>query len=161
MVRKLLDYYNHLACHASHRPFHRAPSAWARRSTAAGFTLIEVTVAAALMSLCATFAYATILVSNRTAVVNRLFTLAQETARNQIDRLECAAPFNPQMNQVPPDLALGIQSQTVPLYVDPTSNATVVTATLTMRSPISEAITRGRAWSPSRTAFADAPTRCK
>lgn len=108
-----------------------APSAWARRSTAAGFTLIEVTVAAALMSLCATFAYATILVSNRTAVVNRLFTLAQETARNQIDRLECAAPFNPQMNQIPPDLALGIQSQTVPLYVDPTSNATVINATLT------------------------------
>ncbi len=107
------------------------PSAWARRSTAAGFTLVEVTVAAALMSLCATFAYATILVSNRTAVVNRLFTLAQETARNEIDRLECASPFNPQMNQVPPDLALGIQSQTVPLYIDPTSNATVVTATLT------------------------------
>jgi prepilin-type N-terminal cleavage/methylation domain-containing protein len=107
------------------------PSAWARRSAAAGFTLIEVTVAAALMSLCATFAYATILVSNRTAVVNRLFTLAQETARNQIDRLDCAAPYNPQMSQVPPELVLGIQSQTVPLYVDPTSNATVVTATLT------------------------------
>jgi prepilin-type N-terminal cleavage/methylation domain-containing protein len=107
------------------------PSRWARRSAAAGFTLVEVIIAGALMSLCATFAYATILVSNRTAVTNRLFTLAQEMARDRIDRLQCAAPYNPQMSQVPPDLALGTRSQTLPLYVDPTSNATVVTATLT------------------------------
>jgi prepilin-type N-terminal cleavage/methylation domain-containing protein len=107
------------------------PGRWARRSAAAGFTLVEVTIAGALMSLCATFAYATILVSNRTAVTNRLFTLAQETARNQIDRLACATPYNPQMSQIPADLALGTRSQSVPLYVDPTSNATVVTATLT------------------------------
>jgi prepilin-type N-terminal cleavage/methylation domain-containing protein len=112
-------------------PFPERPSAWARRSTAAGFTLVEVTIAGALMSLCATFAYATILISNRTAVTNRLFTLAQEIARNEIDRLQCAAPYNPQMSQVPADLALGIRSSTVPLYIDPTSNATVVTATLT------------------------------
>lgn len=106
-------------------------SNWARRSTAAGFTLVEVTIAGALIALCATFAYATILVSNRTAVSNRLFTLAQEIARDRIDRLECAAPYNPQMSQVPPDLALGTRTQTVPLYVDPTNSATLVTATLT------------------------------
>ena len=83
------------------------------------------------MALCATFAYGAILLSNRTAVSNRLFTLAQELARDQIDRIECAAPYNPQMSQVPAALALGTQSQTLPLYVDPTRNATVVNATLT------------------------------
>jgi type II secretory pathway pseudopilin PulG len=107
------------------------PSRWARRSAAGGFTLVEVIVAGGLMSLCAAFAYATILVSNRTAVSNRLFTLAQEMARDQIDRLQCAAPYNPQMSQIPADLALGTRTQTVPLYIDPTRNATVVNATLT------------------------------
>lgn len=108
-----------------------APSRWARRSTAAGFTLVEVTIAGALMSLCATFAYATILVSNRTAVVNRLFTLAQEAARNQVDRLQCVSPYNPQLSQIPSDLAVGTRTVTVPLYVDPTRSATVITANLT------------------------------
>jgi prepilin-type N-terminal cleavage/methylation domain-containing protein len=109
---------------------HRS-SRWARRSAAAGFTLVEVIIAGALMSLCATFAYATILISNRTAVSNRLFTLAQELARDQIDRIQCATPFNPQMSQVPADLAIGTRTQTLPLYIDPTSKATVVTATRT------------------------------
>src|SRR5580765_5728247 len=68
-----------------------------RRKNASAFTLLEVTVAASLMSLCATFAYATILAANRAAVSNRLFTLAQEVARNQIERLQFASPFNPQL----------------------------------------------------------------
>lgn len=105
-------------------------SRWARRRATGGFTLVEVMIGASLMSLCATLAYATILVSNRAAVTNRLFTLAQELARNQVDRIQCASPFNPQISQVPADLALGTNSQTVPLYIDPTRNATVVTATV-------------------------------
>jgi hypothetical protein len=82
------------------------------------------------MSMCATLAYVTILTSNRAAVSNRLLTLAQELARNQIDRIQCAAPFNPQFRvpQVPPDLVVGKTTRTLPLYADPTSNATVVNA---------------------------------
>jgi prepilin-type N-terminal cleavage/methylation domain-containing protein len=115
-------------------PSFSRPSAWARRSASAGFTLVEVTIAGALMSLCATFAYATILVANRTAVTNRLFTLAQEMARNQIDRIECASPYNPQLGQIPAVLTETVgppTPQTLPLYIDPTTNATVVTADLT------------------------------
>jgi len=85
------------------------------------------------MSMCATFGYATILAANRTAVSNRLFTLAQEIARDQVDRLQCASPYNPQITpaQIPADLVLGTTTKTTPLYVDPTSNSTVINATLT------------------------------
>ena len=105
-------------------------SGWLRRGASGGFTLVEVMVGTSLMSLCATFAYAAILMSNRTAVTNRLYTLAQELARNQIDAIECAAPFNPQFSPAQIPAALTTNSSTVPLYVDPTSNATVVTATV-------------------------------
>src|SRR4051812_25980589 len=77
-------------------PLQMPPSGMRRRTRAmAAFTLIEVTVAASLMAMCATFAYATILSANRAAVSNRLYTLAQETARDQIDKLQFASPFNP------------------------------------------------------------------
>jgi prepilin-type N-terminal cleavage/methylation domain-containing protein len=97
-----------------------------------GFTLVEVLVGLSIMALCATLAYATILTSNRTAVVNRLYTLAQEMARNQIDRIQCATPYNPQLKppQVPSELALGTSTSTLPLYTDPTNNAAVVTASV-------------------------------
>jgi hypothetical protein len=94
---------------------------------------MEVTIAAGLMGLCATFSYATILSANRAAVTNRLFSLAQELARDQVDRLQCTSPFNPQLKppQVPADLAIGTTSRTTALYTDPTSTLTVVNATVT------------------------------
>lgn len=105
----------------------------ANRRRWAAFTLVEVMVATAVMSIVATFAYATILATNRSAVSNRLYTMAQEMARDQVDRIECATPFNPQLTppQLPPELTLGTTTKTVPLYVDPTTSATVVNATMT------------------------------
>ncbi len=95
----------------------------------------------AVLSVFVAFAYASMLISNRQATVNRLYTLAQEVARNQIDRIQTVAPFNPQFTaplgpQIPAELALDSTrgntplTQTVPLYVDPATGAVVINATL-------------------------------
>jgi hypothetical protein len=50
---------------------------------------------------------------NRIAMTNRLLTLASTVARDQVDRLQTAGPFNPKLNQIPEVLATGTRT-TVP-----------------------------------------------
>jgi type II secretory pathway pseudopilin PulG len=103
--------------------------------------LVETTLSIAVLSIFCVLAYASMLASNRQATVNRLYTLAQEMARDQIDRLETVGPYNPQFPaplgpQIPTDLVLdsvrgGPATQTLTLYADPASGKTIATATLT------------------------------
>lgn len=114
-----------------------------RRARQGGITLAETAMSVAILSLFIAFAYAAMMISNRQAMVHRLYTLAEEMARNQIDRIEAVGPFNPQFTapmtaQIPAELVLDstrsnlpLTSNNLPLYTDPDSSAVVVTATMT------------------------------
>lgn len=107
----------------------------------AAFTLVETVMSVAVISVFLTLGYATLLLSNRQAMANRLYTLAEEMARDQIDRLQTAAPYNPQFPaplgpQIPAELTLdsargGPSIQTLPLYTDPSNGNVVINAQLT------------------------------
>ncbi len=82
------------------------------------------------------FAYAAMLVSNRQAMVHRLYTLAEEMARDRIDRVLASSPFNPQFTpaQIPADLMITGPTPvpvTVPLYTDPGTGEVMLNAQIT------------------------------
>lgn len=115
------------------------PSFKRRTNLQPGFTLVEALVGIAVLSLLAAAAYGAMLSANRQAMVNRLYTLAESNARDQLDRLLTVAPFNPQNPaslggaQVPAELVLdssrgGPLVEDIPLYTDPKTNVTLVTA---------------------------------
>jgi hypothetical protein len=96
----------------------------------------------AVFALIAALSCGALMAVNRQAVVNRLYTLAQEMARDQIDRIQSVTPYNPQLPppagpQIPAELILdsdrgGPLVQTLPLYVDPANGNVVVTARMTV-----------------------------
>jgi len=72
---------------------------------------------------------------NTNAALCRLQTGASTVAQNQIDLILSDAPFNPQYNQIPPELTVGLNnptnagtstSPTVPVYTDPSTGAQVL-----------------------------------
>jgi len=77
-------------------------------------------------------AIACLLQLNYNATLSRLKTGAGTVAQNQIDTILSIQPYNPQYNQIPPQLAVGItltgspQNPTVPIYTDPVSGTVVV-----------------------------------
>lgn len=89
------------------------------------FTLAEVIVALGLFGITAASAAAAMLRMNNNAALSRLQTGASTVAQNQIDLCLSDSPFNPQKNQVPPELTLGTTSTgssaapTLPVYTDP------------------------------------------
>lgn len=110
-----------------------------RRASRAGITLVETTMSIAVLSLFLAMGYATLLIANKNAMISRLYTLAEEMARDQIDQIETASPYNPQFvaplgPQIPPALVLDSARgntplvQTLPLYTDPNTGTTVVNA---------------------------------
>jgi prepilin-type N-terminal cleavage/methylation domain-containing protein len=95
------------------------------------FTLVEAMVALAIIAIVSALGFGGLTMANQYAMVARLYTVAEETARNQIDQIESATPYNPQLSQTPPVLTPGTTTSTVPLYVDPPTNTTVVSGTMT------------------------------
>lgn len=92
------------------------------RGGRAGFTLIEVLVATALLGLLAGSAIWALTQANNYASIARLYTGAETAAQNQIDLILTESPFNPQTSpaQIPTVLALGTTApQTVTLYSEP------------------------------------------
>src|SRR5580693_589720 len=69
---------------------------------------------------------------NINAALCRLQTGACTVAQNQIDLILSDSPFNPQYNEIPPELTIGTTSQgsstspTVAVYTDPVTNSQVL-----------------------------------
>ncbi len=89
----------------------------------------------ALVGLISAVSYGALLSTNRFAMQTRLQTLAQGVARDRVDRVQSVTPYNPHFPQaqVPVELVLdsargGPRLETVPLYVDPSTNVATVTA---------------------------------
>lgn len=109
---------------------------------------MEACIALSLIAICFSLTFATITKNNQIASTSRLFTLAQELARNQIDQIESAAPFNPlNVNSqgvsaplIPTVLAMGTTTaNNVPLYIDPSTNPVTNVVTATVTTVISDA----------------------
>jgi len=103
---------------------------WGWRRWQAGLTLVEVIVAAGMISVtCSSvmFAFTSL---NQMAMVSRLYTGAAINAQSQIDLISTDSPFEPQYNIVPSELQPGTTSTSVTVYRDPISNFTV-TGTMT------------------------------
>jgi len=100
-----------------------------RRFRAAAFTIAEVMVAIGLFGITASAAVAGLLRMNTNAALCRLQTGASTIAQNQIDLILSDAPFNPQYNQIPPELAItpaAGTSSSVAVYTDPVTNVQVM-----------------------------------
>lgn len=98
------------------------------------FTLVEIVVALTVVAIVAAAAFWSLTVTNRQAAANRLFTVAQAIAQNQIELFQTDSPFNPQLNpaQVPLSLQIDTRSkQNVIIYTDPLNDNVIVTGTLT------------------------------
>src|SRR5437660_8948911 len=99
---------------------------------AAGFTLMEVVMALAVLGTMGAGCYVGFNSLNTYAVSSRLYSEAQTAAQNQIDLILSAEPFDVTNNTIPSVLALG--TTTTPnifIYEDPVSGSVVVTGTMT------------------------------
>lgn len=101
----------------------------------AAFTIAEVTVAIGLFGIIAGSSVSALIRMNTNAALCRLQTGASTVAQNQIDLILSDAPFNPQYNQIPPELTTGPNNPTnagtstnptVPVYTDPSTNMQVL-----------------------------------
>ena len=96
------------------------------------FTLLETVVSVAVLGAGTAAAIAALLQMNYLAALSRLKTGAGTAAQNQIDAILSIQPYNPQYNQIPPQLAFGStltgspQNPTVPIYTDPVTGNVVV-----------------------------------
>jgi type II secretory pathway pseudopilin PulG len=103
-----------------------------RKKSQTAFTLFEAMIGISIIAVLSSLGYAAMSTCGKSAVTARLHTLATEMARDQIDQIESASPYNPQNNptQIPTILAIGTTTTTPPLYVDPATGSTVISATL-------------------------------
>jgi prepilin-type N-terminal cleavage/methylation domain-containing protein len=93
-----------------------------QRFVSAGFTLIEVLVATALLGLLAGSSLWALSQANNYASIARLYTGAQTAAQNQIDYLMADTPFNPQSGELGTtnEWQVGTSgTQTVTIYAEP------------------------------------------
>ena len=98
----------------------------------AAFSLAEVMVAVGVFGIMASSSIVALNQMNNRAFVSRCQTGASTVAQNQIDLILSDMPFNPQKNQIPPELAIGttnkgsVTSPTLPVYTDPRAGGIVV-----------------------------------
>src|SRR5882762_5437286 len=106
----------------------------------AAFTLVEVTMALAVIGTMGAGAYVGFNSLNTYAITSRLFTEAQTCAQNQIDLILSKGPFDPTRSKVPSVLggqvlasgaSTTVTTPNVFVYTDPVSGNTVVTGTMT------------------------------
>ena len=103
-----------------------------RRFHAAAFTLVEIMIAISMFGIAAAASIEAMLRMNLRAALSRLQTGASTVAQNQIDLILSDSPFNPQSNQIPPELTIGTTNTgsstapTVAVYTDPITNQKVL-----------------------------------
>ena len=103
----------------------------------AAFSLAEVMVAVGIFGIMASVSIVALNQMNNRAFISRCQTGASTVAQNQIDLILSDMPFNPQKNQVPPELALGTTvtgtaaAPTVPVYTDPRTGGIVIRGWMT------------------------------
>jgi type II secretory pathway pseudopilin PulG len=102
---------------------------WRRQK---GFALAEVVIAIGIFGLAVPGLLVGLLHSYRMASLNRMHTAALAIARTEMEAMRSLVPFNPQLNQVPADLAIGSHTTTdVPIYVDPADENRVIMGSIT------------------------------
>ena len=103
----------------------------------AAFSLAEVMVAVGIFGIMASSSIVALNQMNNRAFVSRCQTGASTVAQNQIDLILSDMPFNPQKNQIPPELTIGTttlgsaSNPTVPVYTDPRTGGIVVNGWMT------------------------------
>ena len=113
-----------------------------RSSQRAGFTLVEIVIAMAVLGAMALGVYIGFSSLNSYAVSSRLYTEAQAVAQNQIDLILSKGPFDPANNKVPKmynsdgTLCFSLDpgtytKQNVFVYRDPINGGVVVSGTMT------------------------------
>lgn len=109
------------------------PASWRQR---AGFTIVEVCVAIAILAITAGAALYGLNQLNYFATVNRLYTAAQTLAQNQIDLILTKGPFDPTTTpaQYPSPNILGTGG-TYNYYTDPVANTIAVVSSTATPSP--------------------------
>lgn len=102
------------------------------RLRTAAFSLAEVMVAVGIFGIMASSSIVALNQMNNRAFISRCQTGASTVAQNQIDLILSDMPFNPQKNQIPPELTIGTTLQgsatnpTLPVYTDPRVGGIVV-----------------------------------
>ena len=102
--------------------------------TRAGFTLVEILTAMAMLSVVAATSFVALNRMNFLAFSSRLYSEGQAVAENQVDILLTKGPFDPTRTPalIPTELQVGTTTQNgVLIYVDPVTGQTVVTGTMT------------------------------
>ena len=103
----------------------------------AAFSLAEVMVAVGIFGIMASASIVALNQMNNRAFISRCQTGASTVAQNQIDLILSDMPFNPQKNQVPPELSVGTTTDgsatapTVPIYTDPRTGGIVIRGWMT------------------------------
>jgi prepilin-type N-terminal cleavage/methylation domain-containing protein len=105
----------------------------------AGFTLMEIVMALAVLGTMAAGCYVGFNAVNTYSVSSRLFSEAQTCAQNQIDLILSKEPFDVTTNKIPSVLVLDNQrtpagplvTPNVFVYKDPVTGNVVVTGTMT------------------------------
>ena len=116
----------------------------------AAFTLVEVIIAVAVISIGIACAVGALTRFNSLASAARNATGAYTAVMNQIDLIQSDSPFNPQKTnpdgsaQIPPELQLGTQTQNnISVYQDPKTGVIVAGTMTTSVTDISSTYTNG------------------
>jgi type II secretory pathway pseudopilin PulG len=90
------------------------------RRKEAAFTLVEMIVSTGMICLIGASTLGALSLFNRNSNTSRLLTAAESVAKSQIELVQVDGPFNPQLGQVPDELAIGTQTDSnVSIYSDP------------------------------------------
>jgi prepilin-type N-terminal cleavage/methylation domain-containing protein len=116
----------------------------------AAFTLVEVIIGVAVISIGTACAVGALTKFNSLASAARNATGAYTAVMNQIDLIQSDSPFNPQKTnpdgsiQIPPELQLGTSTQNnIPVYQDPKTGVIVTGTMTTTVTDISSTYTNG------------------
>ncbi len=128
----------------------RSATRLAATSRVSGFTLVEVIVGIAVISIGTACAVGALTRFNALASTARNATGAYTVVMNQVDLIQSDSPFNPQKTnpdgtaQIPPELQIGTQTQNnISIYQDPKTGVIVTGTMTTTVSDISSSYTNG------------------
>ncbi|HEX4085872.1 MAG TPA: type II secretion system protein [Chthoniobacteraceae bacterium] len=110
----------------------KSPTNLRTLSRLAGMTLVEVLIALMVLAITASSILMAFAQINRVASTARLYAAAEFLVQSYIDRIQMVSPFVPENSSmaVPAELTLSGTTYATPLYVDPATNSTIVTGTV-------------------------------
>src|SRR3989442_496976 len=106
---------------------HRFGGAHLRRPSRAAFTMVEVMISLGLLALIAGSVSWALSQMNFSAASSRVYTCAEIIAQNESDAFLSAAPYNPQLNQVPTALAI-VTNSSVPIVTPTNADGSITIA---------------------------------